>query len=146
MTGSDKFFVDTNVLLYATYKNLGHYDAAYEALIKYPNLYLSKQVIYEYINISLNRKILKRVNPGKVKEYITAFTQFIKLVDDAPLLLDELFFYIDKFEIYGRRVFDLKIYLDMKAGDISKIITNNEKDFKIYEDIEVINPFKEPAQ
>jgi predicted nucleic acid-binding protein len=146
MTDSNKYFVDTNVLLYATFKNLGYYDIANKTLMQYSNLYISKQVIYEFINISLNRKILKSVNADKVNEYLNAFTTFTNLIDDAPLSLDEIFYHINTFKIYGRRIFDLKIYLDMKSNKISKIITRNEKDFKLYEDIEIINPFEKPEQ
>ena len=142
MTDSDKIFIDTNVLIYHSFKSLGFYNIAKSVLFEYNNLYFSRQVILEFINNFSNGKIIKIVNYEQVNKAINSFQKVIKLIDETNFKIDDLFAKIKKYDVKGRHIFDLKIYLDMKANNISKIITANEKDFLIFDDIKIINPFK----
>lgn len=44
-------------------------------------------------------------------------------------------------QILGRKIFDVYIVATMLANGIRTIYTHNEKDFKIFKEVEVINPF-----
>ena len=110
--------------------------------MQYENLYFSKQVILEYINNLTSNKIIQNIEYNEIFKSIREFNNIINLIDESFYSIEELFTHLLKFKIKGWHVFDLKIYLDMKSNNISKIITANEDDFKIFDDIEIINPFQ----
>ena len=79
MTDSDKYFIDTNVLLYATIESLGFFKKANNVLLEYENLYFSKQVILEYINNMTSNKIIKNIKYNEMFESIRKFNKIIDI-------------------------------------------------------------------
>jgi predicted nucleic acid-binding protein len=134
------YFIDTNVLIYASIENHIHKQKALELLKLNNNFYISNQVILEYIAVITDTKKTggEAINNNIAIQNIDKFLQFINIVDNHKIELIDIKNNLIKYNIDKRRVFDLYIYLTMKKNNIDKLITFNKKDFAIFQDIELI--------
>jgi len=135
-----KYFIDTNILIYATFPEIDkYYNNANKILIENNNLFISNQIILEYINVSTNNKMFKnyldiKTALSNIEKYLT----FINIVENHNIDAKEIKNNAIKYNILKKRVFDLNIYLTMKLNGIENLITFNVDDFKFFEGINII--------
>lgn len=135
-----KYFIDTNILIYSTIENHIHNKTAQKLLLSYDNLYISNQIIQEYINtITDKKKIGVDIDLKTAFNNIDTFLNFIRIVNNHNISYSDIKKLAITNNIDKRKIFDLQIYLTMKLNDIDNIITYNVKDFKIFNDINIIH-------
>lgn len=84
----------------------------------------------------------------KVKDALEAVS---RIVDAALMIFPSLETYhlaltlIEQYKITADKVYDAYLIATMLSNGIYDIATDNEKDFRQYPQIKVINPFKEAA-
>ncbi|MBI5323920.1 MAG: type II toxin-antitoxin system VapC family toxin [Ignavibacteriae bacterium] len=133
----EKLFVDTNILIYSTeYKSPNHHIAK-ELLIEFSKshkLFINSQVLREYakyISVVANNEIA-------ISEINTLKEQFEILYENSEVFNNWLDL-MKRYKIISKVVFDCNIVATMLANNVKKILTNNPKDFKIYENaIEIV--------
>ena len=139
-------FIDTNILIYASFPENKFYEKAMDCIEtgRPKGLNVSRQVILEYISIATNEQIYSQyLTPEQAVENIEIFLEYMGVIEpETPFDIQELKTVLKHYGIKKRRVFDLNIYLTMKAHYIPVLLTANEKDFVIFRDIEIINPIK----
>jgi len=142
ITQFEKCFIDTNVLIYASYEVFDFHKTAIEALKSMYDFYVNRQVFLEFYNVSTSNKVLSETSVPTVIRVMKNYSLKYKCLEENQYNVEELLSKIELYKIKGKDVFDIKIYLDMKYNNITKILTANEDDFKIFPEIEIINPFK----
>ncbi|MBF0121549.1 MAG: PIN domain-containing protein [Desulfobacterales bacterium] len=139
-------FIDTNILVYATQTEfLVHREKAiaiFENLEM--NYFISNQIINEYCNVVTNKNLYKNYltmadAAFNIKKFVEDFS-IVSIPSYKPHSFEEA---VEKYKIERKKIFDFSIYYTMIQNDIYAIATANEKDFIIFPDIEIINPFKE---
>ena len=142
-------FVDANILVFSCIRKRGKYDLANEALEdlikKGFSLTISDDVLTEFIRGALKGVDGKQVTRAEIDETIRQ-VQFFRahyrvLPMGAHVLNDLLAMYSQKI-ISGRIVYDAKIVACMLANGISHILTDNQDDFKPFEQEVSIIPLK----
>jgi predicted nucleic acid-binding protein len=145
--GSKKYFVDTNVLVYATFEESEFYPKALQCVEKMnPDFYvISRQVVMEYISIVTSDRIYKKyLSPKKALDNMILFQEYVQLLEKEKAFdLEILKTALSLYPVSKRNIFDLNIYITMVQNGLSTIVTANEKDFRGYEKIKIMNPFKE---
>ncbi|OHD56412.1 MAG: hypothetical protein A2Y33_15595 [Spirochaetes bacterium GWF1_51_8] len=139
-------FIDTNILIYASFPENKFYEKALDCIetLRPQGLYISRQIVLEYVSVVTNENIYNQyLTSEEAVENIEVFLEYMSIIEPGtPLDTHALKKYLIQYAIKRRMVFDLNIYLTMKANGIPVILTANEKDFNAFQDIEIINPVK----
>lgn len=139
-------FVDTNILVYATFEESPFFHKAIDWIEENfsSKLFVSRQVIFEYLTVVTNERLYSNyLRMEEALNNIELFLENLSIVQNEPnpdfnFLRNE----IKKYNLTGKRIFDYQIVLTMKYNSIDLIATANEKDFSFCKDIEIINPFR----
>jgi len=134
--------IDTNILVYA-------YDRSYlkkhkiaKEVVKTSwqtkSGVLSIQNLAEFYSI-ITRKVQKPIAISKAKQIILDLIEGFEILRYSEQTIVSA---IDNQMIYGIPFWDSLIVATMEENSIDTIITENEKDFKKVEWLNVINPFK----
>lgn len=144
VTMADKIFIDTNIIVYADSKDDNFSAIARETLKSYADkgyqLYISRQVIREYLVITSRKMILsKNYDSKRLVARIKQFDEYFIVADDDKLVTDKLLELIDKYQIKGKQIHDTSIVATVIVNNIDHLLTNNINDFKKYnEDFNLI--------
>lgn len=138
---TELIFLDTDILIYSSFPEYTHYcNKAHEMILFYDNLYVSNQILLDYIHTVTSFKLFDK--PLEMKEAldnVEKYLTFVKLVEKDELDVAEIRRNVLKFKLDRRNIYDLSIYLIMKKNSINNIMTFNENSFKIFGDIKIIN-------
>ncbi|MGC8770962.1 MAG: type II toxin-antitoxin system VapC family toxin [Brevinematia bacterium] len=139
-------FIDTNILVYATFEESEFFDKAIEFLEgkNFSLMFISRQIIFEYLRTVTSNRLYQ--NPLSIKEALSNLEIFLENISIVPVEANPIFEKIKtdliKYKINRDKIFDYQIILTMKVNSIQCIATANEKDFAFCKDIKIINPFK----
>lgn len=139
--------LDTNILVYATFNDLPQYSIAKElrdkAASKELEAYLSPQILAEFYSIVTNpERVVKPLSPEKAREEIDVYLNtfpMLKIKDTTTRRMVKL---AQKHKVIGQNIYDVQIVATMLMNRVKRIYTANDKDFRRFKEIEVINPFK----
>ncbi len=140
----EKFYIDTNILIYATFSANEFYPKCKEILEKPLGIYfISNQTIHEYFRVITNPKIFKDcLTIEKAIENINNFFSWFKIVNNISYERDFLIDKIKANKVSYKNIFDFAHYMIMIENHIQNLITINDKDFESFYGINVINPIK----
>lgn len=150
MTAAEEWFVDTNVLLYATSSRSPWHQDAVEALNRAreqeTRLVISTQVLREYL--------VAATRPGS--EGVPAFEDALKnvrtlqselrVVGDDLAIAVKLVDLVEEYEVVGKQVHDANIVATMMIHGIERLLTHNVGDFARFSDVVTIMPLVEKAE
>ena len=103
-------------------------------------MFISNQVILEYINTITNEKVFKE-NAISIKEAVENIYLFLTFIELTSIQADyqRLRGNLLKTDIPRSKLFDMNIYATMIENQIDTILTVNMKDFELFKDIKVID-------
>ena len=144
--------LDTNVLVYAMNEGAAHHEIARrfvdDALGGVVLACLAMQVLTEYCaTVTHPRKIDVPLQPWEACEEVEKF-----LACPVPVLYESreaIPIFCDLVAQHGvsrQNVHDAALAATMLANGVTRIYTANVRDFAMFEQIEVINPFEEPEE
>ncbi|MCD5391002.1 PIN domain-containing protein [candidate division NPL-UPA2 bacterium] len=139
-------FLDTNILVYATFNDLPQYSIAKElrdkAASKELEAYLSPQILAEFYSVVTNsERIVKPLSPGKAREEIDVYLSTFPMLKVKDTTTRKMVKLAQKHKVTGQNIYDAQIVATMLVNRVKRIYTANDKDFRKFK-IEVINPFK----
>ena len=134
--------IDTNILVYAYDKSYLKKHKIAKVVVKTSwqtkSGVLSIQNLAEFYSI-ITRKVQKPIAISKAKQIILDLIEGFEILRYSEQTIVSA---IDNQMIYGIPFRDSLIVATMEENGIDTIITENEKDFKKVEWLNVINPFK----
>ena len=129
----EKMFIDTNILIYATNPRSDFYKKArlkLEELSSQFEFVISSQILLEYA---------KTMTAGKkaslVWEQVEIFSEQFDLCFDNYEVFALWQEFSKMYQVKGNEAFDCYIVATMKANGINYLLTNNPKDFEVYNNI-----------
>lgn len=139
--------LDTNILVYAVNEDSEFHKTASEIHSKVLDgsiqACISLQNLIEFYSIITSNRVQNplpaKIAFDEIDKYIA--DQRIKKIQfngDALVALRELAI---KYNVTAQNIYDLKIVATMLVNNIGKIITANERDFKKFSEIKIVNPF-----
>lgn len=106
-------------------------------------LYYTPQIIAEFWNVC-TRPTSARGGFGfsveQTERKVNIIQKYFQLLPDNPATFYEWRKLVSDYKISGLQVHDTKIAASMNVHNISTLVTFNEKDFKLFIGINVINP------
>jgi len=128
-SAADPLFVDTNVLVYASWAAAPLHSHAHAVLATHRNagapLSISRQVIREWL-ATLNRPRTGLLLADLITE-AQAFDAHFAILDDTAATTANLLALLP--QASGVRVHDVNIVATMQAGGVQRLLTNNPNDF-----------------
>ncbi len=109
---------------------------------------LSPQVLCEFFSVITDDRLVRPVlSPTQAKKELRAYWNagsFRRIVPKETTLsrLTEM---LDRYDLKRRDIFDAFLVATMLDNDVRTIYTQNVKDFQIYPELLVINPFVRQA-
>ncbi len=146
---SGKIFLDTNILVYAIDELSPFHKKAKEVRDKASEGEIkgciSFQVLTEFYSAVTNPNNKSPLSPKKAKEEIKNYLRngFIAKLPIKEKTIRKMIDLAEKKEIKGQNIYDVQIIATMLNNGVKMIYTNNDKDFRKFKEIKVINPFQE---
>jgi len=139
MMDAEALFVDTNVLVYANIVETPYHEQALTAInAAYRagrTIWISRQVIREYLVTLTRPQIFDNLSREMVLEQVGQFIDLFEVADDTTAVTEHLLQLLADFSIGGKQVHDVNIVATMQAYDIPALLTHNTKDFKRFGEI-----------
>ncbi len=133
MTDAEEWFVDTNVLIYATNAqspwNEQATAALNEARQKGINFVISPQILREYMVTATRPAPVSQLNPREALENVELFLKEFRVVADNPAVAVRLVALVRQYSVLGKQVHDTNIVAVMLTHGVSHLLTNNVADF-----------------
>jgi predicted nucleic acid-binding protein len=150
MTGVDRLFVDTNVLIYATNESSPWHGLANAALQKARQLgielVISTQVLREYLATATR---LNATGSGiplmNIFENLQTFQREFTVVEDTRSVAAVLENLARSVAVAGKQVHDANIVAAMQVYGIRHLLTNNGDDFARFAQFIIVVPLEDPA-
>ncbi|RMF79284.1 MAG: PIN domain-containing protein [Chloroflexi bacterium] len=141
-----RVFVDTNILLRVTLKQINRHDEV-DALVKRiiredSELWISGQVIREFIvQVTHPRTLAQPLTIKQVVQEIEVMKPLFQIADETVIVREKLLKLLQEYPTVGKQVHDANIVATMLANDIDTLLTLNTKDFQRFaEQITLISP------
>lgn len=146
MTAAEEWFVDTNVLLYASSaRSPWHRDA--EALLSRARqqdiqLVISTQVVREYLAVATRPESGKIDKPAvrDALDNVRTFQAELRVIPEDPAVSARLVELVERYEVAGKQVYDANIVASMLIHGIRRLLTFNGQDFARFADLITILP------
>ena len=136
---AEALFVDTNVLVYANIIETPFHEQALTAIKEAHHadrtIWISRQVIREYLVTLTRPQVFEELPRATVLEQIGQFTERFKVADDTDAVTEQLIKLLGDFKIGGKQVLDANIVATLLTYDIPCLLTHNVKDFERFENI-----------
>jgi len=144
---SKESLIDTNILIYANNKDSPYHEPSKglveNALNGDIEAALSTQNLVEFYAIITDKKRLEHpLSPKRAKELVEFYCEnkFLKVISPLPETITTLADLIEKHEPIGQAIFDFLLVATMKDHAISQIYTSNDRHFRIFDFLKIINP------
>ncbi len=134
--------IDSNILVYSLNISSPKCLAARKFLNSLAGkFYVAQQNVLETIRIVSHPKFPHPVSPLAAVDTLTNIINAGQLITPIYETLSIALELIKKHKLCGARVFDAYLAATMISHGILEIATDNEKDFRIFKQVKVINPF-----
>ncbi len=141
-----RILVDSNILIYAINTSSPKNRLAREFIktsFRNSQLYLAQQNITESLRILTHKKF---PHPWPIEDAVNQISKFTDKVLIISPNIKTLFYFLEivkKTKITGNKIFDAYLAATALSNNIDTIATDNIKDFSIFKEVKVINPFIE---
>jgi predicted nucleic acid-binding protein len=146
VTGAvDAWFIDTNVLVYATVATAPHHGIASARLsAEYgagKPLWVSRQILREYLAVlSRPQTFTPPLTAVQLIVHVRAFQAQFLIAEEDNLVTDNLLNLLSAIPVAGKQVHDANIVASMQAHGISQLLTANPGDFARFSSIITVVP------
>ena len=150
MTGVERLFVDTNVLIYATNERSPWHQTAnarlQEARQLGIDLVISTQVLREYLAAATRTSDSGDGIPiTKILGNVETFQREMTVVEDTQRVVQALTVLLNTIVVAGKQVHDANIVATMQVYGIRHLLTHNGEDFVRFAHLITVMPLEEPS-
>jgi predicted nucleic acid-binding protein len=139
MMAADPLFVDTNVLVYANVLETPLHERALQAINAASQtgrtLWISRQVIREYLVVMTRPQAFENLSRTTVLEQVEQFVARFQIADDTPAVTAHLLALMGAYAVGGKQVHDANLVATMRANGVRCLLTHNRQDFQRFADL-----------
>lgn len=134
--------IDTNLIIYAINSASPKHARAKQFLLDEQNsLVVADQNILEAMRVLTHGKFAHPLSFFEADKAVNAIAQAATVISPTEETLPIALMLMRKYDRAANRIFDAYLVATMLTHGIKKIATDNDRDFTIYEEIRVRNPF-----
>lgn len=133
-----KVLLDTNVLVYAFNVSSPKHKLARE-LVTGGGWVVAQQNLLEFLRVVTHPVYAKKVGSGLGMEFVERLVEGVEVIYPTDLTWEVFRFLEQKYKrVKGNLVFDTYLVATMLSWGVRKIVTDNEKDLGMFEEVEVV--------
>jgi predicted nucleic acid-binding protein len=135
-------FLDASVLLAATDESRPHHGTALRSIAVHRSMGLhfavSGQILREYLVVATRAPEANGLglHPASALGNIEALRQRLVFLEETEQVSERLLLLVKKYALSGTRIHDANVVAAMLAHGLEKIVTENQRDFSIFSEIE----------
>lgn len=134
ITGVERLFLDTNVLIRATLTTAPLHDDARHAVENAytagTELWISRQVLREYLAVlSRPQPYTAPLSPDMLRDDLVRFAATFRIADEDARVTQQLLVLLQQVPTGGRQVHDANIVATMMVYGVEHLLTHNTVDF-----------------
>lgn len=148
MTVAEEWFVDTNVLVYATNIDSPWHQSAMEALSRARQagigLVVSPQILREYMVVSTRAAsaLMPRV---EILQNLAILQREFRILNEDRTVSAKLLELVARYEVSGKKIHDANIVATMLVHGLTHLLTYNVDDFARFEGEITLVPSDKPS-
>lgn len=147
MTTSSEIFLDTNLLVYYTFKDFEpvKHEESRKVIDKLretnTRVTITTQNLREFYAVVTGKKYFKSpLTPKAAGEQILIFSSVFNVADITQDVIFRLIPLAEKYKVKGRQIYDTTIVATMLHLGAGTVLTYNKKDFIKFREIRTIEP------
>jgi predicted nucleic acid-binding protein len=134
--------IDTNILIYAINTSSPKHGSAQQFLReRRANLVVADQNVLEALRVLTHGKYSHPITFFQAEKAVTAMVSAMTIVSPNEETLPTAILLMQKYARAANRIFDAYLVATMLTHGVKEIATDNERDFQIFAEISVFNPF-----
>lgn len=138
-----KMIVDTNILIYSINSDSPKHKKAQKFLNdNLTDLEITHQNVLEAIRVLTHRSFSRPMNLKDALNSVLSIANSCFMISPNQSTYHLAIELINNYKLSGNRIFDAYLVATALSNEITTITTDNVKDFKIFPQIKVINPFQ----
>lgn len=141
MKTKGSIFLDTNILVYMSDVRSTYFEDVIKFFQEYleNDFWISRQVLREYaVVMTRNNNNKSLMKAEEVVKEIKYLNDNFYVADEYSDVTDILLHLIKKYQLQGKRIHDANIVATMVSNQIENLYTLNIKDFKSFDEINLI--------
>ena len=136
--------LDSNIIIYSINKASPKHKPAQQFILEQQSkLVIAQQNIFESLRVLTHPKFPNPMTTTEAIEAVSGITDGLVIIHPQFETKEIALTLIKKYELNADTVFDAYLFATMLSHEISTIATDNEKDFKKFKGIQIVNPFTE---
>lgn len=135
--------IDTNLIIYAINSASPKHNQAKRFLSQnQSSLIVAHQNILEGMRVLTHAKFSHPMTFFQAEKAVDAITKVATIISPTEETLPIAVVLMHKYTRAANRIFDAYLVATMLTHGIKKIATDNDRDFTMYEEVTVLNPFR----
>lgn len=135
--------IDTNLIIYAINSASPKHNQAKRFFSQnQSNLLVAHQNILEAMRVLTHTKFSHPITFFQAEKAVDSIAQAAIVISPTEETLAIAMMLMRKYDRAANRIFDAYLVATMLTHGIKKIVTDNDRDFTMYEEITVLNPFR----
>ena len=135
--------LDSNIIIYSINPTSPKQKRAQEFIQdNIENIVVAHQNINEALRVLTHPKFPFPMLPTKALKAVTNITDRIEIISPTLTSILTTLDLIKKYKVKGDKIFDTYLVATMLTNGITEIATDNVKDFSVFNEVKVVNPFK----
>jgi predicted nucleic acid-binding protein len=148
MTDAEEWFVDTNVLIYATNAHSPWHQQATAVLNaarqRGVNFVISPQILREYLVTATRPAPTPLLRSSEALENVEIYQKEFRVVADSPEVSAILVALVRRYDVLGKQVHDTNLVATMLTHCVSYLLTHNVSDFVRFSQEITVIPMIQP--
>lgn len=133
--------IDTNILVYSLNKSSPHHDICRQFLLSgVENPVVPNQVLFEFLRVVTHPKFLHPLDLKTAINHVAVYKSLYVTIYETDQDFDLFRKLYSKYQLGSNRIFDTKLVATLLNNGVDRIATVNDKVFKIFSEIETVNP------
>ena len=138
---NSRVLLDSNILIYALNKNEPKSAQATKFITAAKNSCIAQQNVLETMRILTHPSFPESMSGSEIQRSIASIIEYFPVISPNEQTLYVFNHLVDIYKPTSNKIFDTYLVATALSNGIRTIVTDNEKDFRQFEQIEVLNPF-----
>lgn len=135
--------IDSNIIIYAINISSPKHESAQIFLQEHiSKLCVAHQNVLESLRVLTHSAFPNPMNSTDALEAVTQISSMLTILSPEPLTYEIVKTLIDKHQIRSNALYDAYLVATMLTHSVTRIATDNEKDFSVFPNIIIVNPFR----
>lgn len=144
-TGVDPVFLDTNILVHANVAESPRHHVALETVKQFSEagveIWISRQVLREFLAVLTRPQVFLKPRPvSTITARVRQFETLFRIADENATVTARLLDLLERTPVGGRQVHDANIVAAMLSHGVTRLVTENTRDFKRFADLITVLP------